>query len=145
MIKLSLPTAGGSLQNSPTTAATTDGNAAAYQGVLTAYAGDWERGCALAERARNLNPHHPGWYRFASAFDAYRKSEYRDALDAALKINMPRFWRANLALAVAHGQLGEREAAGTAPAAVAHAEARIRSIRARGAWGSLGIRNSSST
>ena len=25
-----------------------------------AYAGDWERGCALVERARQLNPNHPG-------------------------------------------------------------------------------------
>lgn len=88
-----------------------DGYAAAYQGFLTAYAGDWERGCALAERARKLNPHHPGWYWFPSVFNAYRKRDYRSALDAALKINMPRFWREHLALAVIYGQLGEREAA----------------------------------
>jgi serine/threonine protein kinase len=88
-----------------------DGYTAAYQGFLTAYSGDWARGCAWAERARNLNPHHPGWYWFPSVFDAYRKREYRAALDAALKINMPRFWRAHLALAVIYGQLGERDAA----------------------------------
>ena len=46
-----------------------------YMGFLTAYAGDWERGGALAEQARNLNPHHPGWYRFPSVFDAYRKHD----------------------------------------------------------------------
>jgi len=88
-----------------------DGYIAAYQGFLTAYSGDWKRGCALAERARKLNPHHPGWYWFPSVFDAYRKSDYRAALDAALKINMPRFWRAHLALAAIYGQLGEGEAA----------------------------------
>jgi serine/threonine protein kinase len=88
-----------------------DGYTAAYQGFLTAYAGDWARGCELAERARKLNPHHPGWYWFPSVFDGYRKRDYRAALDAALKINMPRFWRAHLALAVTYGQLGEREAA----------------------------------
>jgi serine/threonine protein kinase len=91
-----------------------DGYTAAYQGFLTAYAGDWERGCALAERARKLNPHHPGWYWFSTVFDAYRKNDYRAALDAALKINMPRFWRAHLALAAIYGQLGERDAARTA-------------------------------
>lgn len=91
-----------------------DGYIAAYQGFLTAYSGDWERGCALAARARKLNPHHPGWYWFPNVFDAYRKSDYRAALDAALKINMPRFWRAHLALAAIYGQLGEREAAHTA-------------------------------
>jgi TolB-like protein len=91
-----------------------DGYTAAYQGFLTAYAGDWERGCAWAERARKLNPHHPGWYWFPSVFDAYRKRDYRAAHDAALKINMPRFWRAHLALAVIRAQLGERDAARTA-------------------------------
>ena len=87
-----------------------DGYTAAYQGFLTAYGGDWERGCALAERARKLNPHHPGWYWFPNVFDDYRKRDYRAALEAALKINMPRFWRAHLALAAIYGQLGERDA-----------------------------------
>jgi TolB-like protein/tRNA A-37 threonylcarbamoyl transferase component Bud32/tetratricopeptide (TPR) repeat protein len=91
-----------------------DGFTAAYLGFLIAYAGDWERGCTLAAHARRLNPHHPGWYWFPSFFDAYRKTDYRGALDVALKINMPGFWRTNLALATAHGQLGEREAAGNA-------------------------------
>ena len=91
-----------------------DGFTAAYLGFLIAYAGDWERGCALAAHARRLNPHHPGWYWFPSFFDAYRKNDYRGALDFALKINMPGFWRTNLALAMAYGQLGEREAAGKA-------------------------------
>ena len=88
-----------------------DGFTAAYMGFLIAYAGDWERGCALAERARRLNPHHPGWYWFPSFFDAYRRGDYRGALEVALKVNMPGFWRTNLALATAYGQLGEREAA----------------------------------
>jgi tetratricopeptide (TPR) repeat protein len=91
----------------------TDGYTTAYQGFLVAYGGDWEHGCALAERARKLNPHHPGWYWFPSVFDAYRKRDYRAALDAALKLNMPRFWRAHLVLAAIYGQLGERDAART--------------------------------
>jgi len=88
-----------------------DGFTAAYLGFLIAYAGDWERGCALAARARQINPHHPGWYWFPVFFDAYRKRDYRGALDVALKINMPGFWRSNVALAVAYGQLGEQEEA----------------------------------
>jgi len=88
-----------------------DGFTAAYLGFLIAYAGDWERGCALAIRARRLNPHHPGWYWFGSFFDAYRQRDYRGALDYALKVNMPGFWRTNLALTAAYGQLGEEEAA----------------------------------
>jgi TolB-like protein len=88
-----------------------DGFTAAYLGFLIAYSGDWERGCALAEQAMRLNPHSPGWYRFPSFFYAYRQSDYRGALDIALKIHMPGFWRTNLALAAAYGQLGELEAA----------------------------------
>jgi TolB-like protein/Tfp pilus assembly protein PilF len=91
-----------------------DGFTTAYLGFLIAYAGDWGRGCALVERARGLNPHHPGWYWFPSFFDAYRKCDYRGALEFALKVNMPGFWRTNLALATAYGQLGEKEAASSA-------------------------------
>ena len=88
-----------------------DGFTAGFLGFLIAYAGDWERGCALAERARRLNPHHPDWYWFPSFFDAYRKKDYRGALEFALKINMPGFWRTHVALATAYGQLGEQQAA----------------------------------
>jgi serine/threonine protein kinase/tetratricopeptide (TPR) repeat protein len=88
-----------------------DGFTAAYVGFLIAYSGDWERGLALAERARGLNPHHPGWYWFPSFFDAYRKRDYRGALNFVLKVNMPSFWRTHVARAAAYGQLGEPDAA----------------------------------
>lgn len=88
-----------------------DGFTIAYLGFLTAYAGDWERGRALSAKARGLNPHHPGWYWFVPCFDAYRKGDYRLALEFAQKVNMPGFWRTNLALAVIYGQLGEHEVA----------------------------------
>jgi hypothetical protein len=88
-----------------------DGFTFAYLGMLTAYAGDWERGCAWSEQARNLNPHHPGWYWFAPVFDAYRKGDYRGALEIAQRVNLPTFWRTNFALAAIYGQLRELEAA----------------------------------
>jgi tetratricopeptide (TPR) repeat protein len=91
-----------------------DGFTVAYMGFLTAYTGDWERGCALASQARNLNPRHPGWYWFPDFFDAYRKRDYPKALEVALKIHMPAFWRANLALAAVYGQLNDRDSAGRA-------------------------------
>ena len=80
-----------------------DGFTMAYLGSLVAYSGDWERGCAMAKQARDLNPHHPSWYWFSDCFDAYRQGDYREALDIARKIQMPGFWRMNLALAAAHG------------------------------------------
>jgi serine/threonine protein kinase/tetratricopeptide (TPR) repeat protein len=91
-----------------------DGFTAAYLGFQIAYAGDWERGCALAERATRLNPHHPGWYWFPLFFNAYRQRDYQGALDAVLKVNMPAFWRTHLAFATAYAQLGERDAASNA-------------------------------
>ena len=88
-----------------------DGFTLAYLGFLIAYSGDWERGCALVEQARQLNPHHPGWYWFPAVFNAYRKRDYRGAVDVTLKVNMPGFWRTHAAFAAAYGQLGELDAA----------------------------------
>jgi TolB-like protein len=88
-----------------------DGLTHAYLGFQIAYSGDWERGCALAERAMQLNPHHPGWYWFPLILNAYRQRDYERARDLALKVNMPGFWRTQLMLAVSNAQLGELEAA----------------------------------
>ena len=84
-----------------------DGFTLAYLGFLTAYAGDWERGGGLSAKARNLNPHHPGWYWFVPCFDAYRNGDYETSLGFARKVNMPGFWRTQLAIAANSGQLGD--------------------------------------
>jgi TolB-like protein len=91
-----------------------DGFTLAYLGFLTAYAGDWEHGAALSAKARSLNPHHPGWYWFVPCFDAYRKGEYKTSLEFAHKVNMPGFWRTQLAIAASSGQLGQQAAASEA-------------------------------
>jgi TolB-like protein len=91
-----------------------DGFTLAYLGFLTAYAGDWERGGVLSAKARSLNPHHPGWYWFVPCFDAYRKGEYKVSLEFAYKVNMPGFWRTQLAIAANSGQLGQQAAANEA-------------------------------
>jgi TolB-like protein/tRNA A-37 threonylcarbamoyl transferase component Bud32 len=88
-----------------------DGCTTAFMGILMAYAGDWDHGCVLAEHAMQLNPHHPGWYRFAAFHNAYRKRDYRAALDVALKFNMPSYFHTHAAIAAAYGQLGERTSA----------------------------------
>ncbi len=80
-------------------------------GGLIAYAGEWERGCALVHQALRLNPHHPGWYWFPLVFDAYRQGDYRNALDLALRIELPGYRDTQMVLAAVHGQLGEYEAA----------------------------------
>ena len=78
-------------------------------GNLMAFAGDWERGCAAAEQGMRLNPNHPGWYRFGAFFNAYRKRDYRAALDVALRINVPGCPVTHAALAATYGQLGESD------------------------------------
>ncbi len=91
-----------------------DGNSIAFLGEMLTYSGDAERGLALATRAKQLNPHHPGWYWYADYFHAYRQRDYNAALDIALKVNLPGHWGAHAALAIACGQVGDHEAAGKA-------------------------------
>ena len=49
------------------------------------YTGDRERGVALAERAKQLNPNHPGWYWFADFYTAYRRRDYRGGTQFRVK------------------------------------------------------------
>ncbi len=88
-----------------------DGNSIAFLGELLTYAGNCERGLALAGRAKQLNPNHPGWYWYADFYNAYRQGDYRDALSFALKSNLPNHWGAHTAMAAVCGQLGERDTA----------------------------------
>jgi TolB-like protein len=88
-----------------------DGSTLANLGMLTAFSGEWERGCAMTMRAAHLNPNLPGWHLFATAFDAYRRHDYPAALAISLKLNMRGLWGTNLMLAVSYGQLGETEKA----------------------------------
>ncbi|MCA1576967.1 MAG: hypothetical protein LC794_06340 [Acidobacteria bacterium] len=58
-----------------------DGATVNVTGLFIACSGDWARGCAVAESAMQLNPHFPGWYRFASIFNAYQERNYHAALE----------------------------------------------------------------
>ena len=91
-----------------------DGNAIAFLGELLTYAGDSERGLALAARAKQLNPNHPGWYWYADFYDAYRRGDDRRAISVLHKVNLPGHWGAHAAMAAACGQLGDRDAAAKA-------------------------------
>lgn len=88
-----------------------EGYITAYLGMHFAYAGDWEKGCALAERATQLNPNHPGSYWLPLAMNAYRQNDSQRALEIALKINMPGLWSSQLALAVIYSQQGDMDQA----------------------------------
>ena len=90
------------------------GYTTAFLGLHFAYSGDWERGCALAERATELNPNHPGWYWLPLVINAYRQHDGERALQHALKINMPGLWTAQVALTVVNSQLGRMDQARSA-------------------------------
>ena len=66
-----------------------DGFTAEYLGHLVAFAGDWERGRELGDRARQLNPHHPAWYWVLPMLDAFRRGDYREARALIPKALMP--------------------------------------------------------
>jgi serine/threonine-protein kinase len=78
---------------------------------LITFTGDWERGCTLIKRSMELNPHHPGWYWLVLSVNEYRKSNYRGAVDAAVRASAPNIHWTNFLRAAACGQLGESEAA----------------------------------
>ncbi len=83
----------------------------AMLGILFGYAGDFETGIDLAGRAMELNPLHPGWYRFSPFMYAYLQGRDAEALEIAQQINMPEYWGDPLARTLAHAQLGNRTAA----------------------------------
>jgi TolB-like protein/Tfp pilus assembly protein PilF/predicted ATPase len=88
-----------------------DASTTALLGTLIAYAGDWEYGLGVMERAAQLNPNHPGWLHLPAFYDAYRRCDYRAARESALKINMPAYFWPHVARAAVYGQLSERERA----------------------------------
>ena len=88
-----------------------DSSTMAILGTMVAYAGDWEYGVGVVERAKQLNPHHPGWYHYLAVYDAYRRRDYRGALASALKVNMPGYYWPHATLAAVYGQLGEEQRA----------------------------------
>jgi TolB-like protein len=88
-----------------------DGATAAFMGMLIAYSGDWERGCALSDKGCQLNPNHPGWYCYPAWHDSYRKKDYRRALDLAFQLNAPQNYYTHAVLAMCYAQLGRMEEA----------------------------------
>ena len=88
-----------------------DGSIMGILGVLINCAGELERGCQMAEAAMQLNPNHSALLRWAAFTNAYAQGKYAEALECAVRINMPNYFYAYSARAAALGQLGRREAA----------------------------------
>ncbi|HTZ49074.1 MAG TPA: protein kinase [Verrucomicrobiae bacterium] len=88
-----------------------DASARAYLGLLTANAGEWDRGRAMLESAMQLNPNCPGYFYFAECWDAYLTGKYEDVLKTVARINMPNYFHVPAIRAAALGQLGRTEEA----------------------------------
>jgi adenylate cyclase len=83
----------------------------AIAGLYLCYFGEWGKGLALIERAKESDPYFPGWYYNGAFHNHYRKGEYEAALEAAQKGNMPDFVQSQSQIAAAYGELGRREEA----------------------------------
>ncbi|MBT8048254.1 MAG: hypothetical protein HKN57_06805 [Xanthomonadales bacterium] len=88
-----------------------DASAVAMLGMLTSFSGDWDAGMEITKRAMQINPDHPGYYRFGIFYDQYRKGNGAEALDIALQINMPGYYVDALVRVLAYVQIGDFEAA----------------------------------
>ncbi len=91
-----------------------DGNAVAFLGEFLVYGGNAERGMQLAERAKQLNPNHPGFYWFSDFYHAFSQGDYRGAVAFAQKAKLRGNPLASMMLASAAGQLGDHDTAAKA-------------------------------
>jgi TolB-like protein/Flp pilus assembly protein TadD len=78
----------------------------AWIGNAWTYAGEYDRGCTLTERAMAINAGHAGWLHLAVFNRHFARGEYADALHAARRVNIPGFVLMHFAIAAAAGHLG---------------------------------------
>ncbi len=65
-----------------------------------------ERGIAILDKARALNPNLPDWVNVDYFINAYDHRAYEEALGFALRINLPDYYRGCICQTAAYGQLG---------------------------------------
>jgi adenylate cyclase len=84
-----------------------DANALGSMGALLAYAGDWDYGRKLGEKALALaGPAAPSWWWWVVAKDYYRKGEYAKALEVFLRSYAEQNWLDHLHLVYTLPYLG---------------------------------------
>jgi TolB-like protein len=79
-------------------------------GHYLSFRGEYERGSELSNRAKALNPLHPGWFHFSSALLHFHQRQHEDVLLDVQRISMPGFYWTHLLNAAALGHLGRDEA-----------------------------------
>ena len=78
----------------------------AWFGQNVVYTGKWERGKALLDKARALNPYLPTMFYYSYANYYYHNENYDQALEAALKINQPGLFWSHIIFSEIYGQMG---------------------------------------
>lgn len=63
----------------------------------------------MLEHAMVMNPAHPDFYFFPSAFNYYRLDQFDNALREANKIHMPEYFWTHFLLSVIYSALGDQE------------------------------------
>lgn len=79
-------------------------------GHYMSFLGEYDRGSGLSDRAKKLNPLHPGWYHFSAALAHFNQRRYDDVLGDIQRISMPEFYWSHLLNAAAYGHLGRKQA-----------------------------------
>lgn len=80
-------------------------------GACLGFSGDWEKGTEFVQRAIDLSPHPPGWYRAYLAIYHYMRGEYDVALAQTEAGELGAFFWGSLVRAMIHGQLGNKDQA----------------------------------
>lgn len=88
-----------------------DGSVMGILGLLIEHAGESERGCRIVETAMQLNPNYSALFRWPAFVNAYDQRKYPEALELAVRIDMPNYFYAYAARAATFGQLGQLDAA----------------------------------
>ena len=96
-----------------------DSTIMAVIGRLLAFSSDWSDGLKYAQRAMDLNPDHPRWYKLPSLFDAYRQGRYEEALQT-MHLKLPDAHLIPAFLAATLGKLGRAAEARSAIESIAN-------------------------
>jgi tetratricopeptide (TPR) repeat protein len=68
-----------------------DGTTLGLIGMYTAWAGDWDRGLEMMEKAKLLNPNYPPYYHVVFGTAAYARGDYENAIETLLKADLSDF------------------------------------------------------
>jgi Tfp pilus assembly protein PilF len=80
-------------------------------GTWMAYSGEWEKGKEWVTRSKLLNPKHQSWLDYIWHLHHYLKGEYQEALDVALKINLPDNYMVQASLTATYAMNGQQDKA----------------------------------